>query len=97
MFDNLSWFWQGVLKVNQLIEVFHRLMVKDDNGNIKCTPLYSRITSLYAEQNEQQFVVPEGQFGVGTTMDPRLTRNDRLVSQVLGVVGSLPEVLLTLR
>ena len=39
-----------------------------------------------------QFAVPGGLIGVGTTMDPTLTRADRLVGQVLGEVGSLPEV-----
>ncbi|KAF5783939.1 putative protein-synthesizing GTPase [Helianthus annuus] len=83
---------QGVLKVNQDIEVRPGIVVKDKSGNIKCTPIYSRIVSLYAEQNELQFAVPGGLIGVGTTMDPMLTRRDRLVGQVLGEVGSLPEV-----
>ncbi|KAJ0690948.1 putative protein-synthesizing GTPase [Helianthus annuus] len=83
---------QGVLKVNQDIKVRPGIVVKDKSGNIKCTPIYSRIVSLYAEQNELQFAVPGGLIGVGTTMDPMLTRRDRLVGQVLGEVGSLPEV-----
>ncbi|TVU30836.1 hypothetical protein EJB05_22480, partial [Eragrostis curvula] len=33
-------------------------------------------------QNELQFAVPGGLIGVGTTMDPTLTRADRLFSQV---------------
>ncbi|XP_004239811.1 uncharacterized protein [Solanum lycopersicum] len=85
-------FIQGVLKVNQLIEIRPGIVVKDESGNIKCTPIYSRIVSLFAEQNELQFAVPGGLIGVGTTMDPTLTRADRLVGQVLGEVGSLPEV-----
>ncbi|KAL4561288.1 hypothetical protein LXL04_033452 [Taraxacum kok-saghyz] len=83
---------KGVLKVNQFIEVRPGIVVKDESGNIKCTPIYSRIVSLYAEQNELQFAVPGGLIGVGTTMDPMLTRADRLVGQVLGEVGSLPDV-----
>ncbi|KAI9126336.1 hypothetical protein K1719_002757 [Acacia pycnantha] len=45
---------------------------------------FSRIVSLYAEQNELQFAVPGGLIGVGTAMDPTLTRADRLVGHVLG-------------
>ncbi|KAL0457423.1 UNVERIFIED_CONTAM: Eukaryotic translation initiation factor 2 subunit [Sesamum latifolium] len=71
---------KGVLKVNQYIEVRPGIVVKDENDNIKCTPIYSRIVSLYAEQNELQFAVPGGLIGVGTTMDPTLTRADRLVN-----------------
>jgi translation initiation factor 2 gamma subunit (eIF-2gamma) len=78
--------------VNQKIEVRPGIVMKDESGNIKCTPIYSRIVSLYAEQNELQFAVPGGLIGVGTTMDPTLTRADRLVGQVLGEVGSLPDV-----
>ncbi|KAL3727686.1 hypothetical protein ACJRO7_032427 [Eucalyptus globulus] len=83
---------RGVLKVNQMIEVRPGIVVKDANGTIRCTPIYSRIVSLFAEQNELQFAVPGGLIGVGTTMDPTLTRADRLVGQVLGEVGSLPEI-----
>lgn len=87
---------QGVLKVNQFIEVRPGIVMKDENGNIKCTPIYSRIVSLFAEQNELQFAVPGGLIGVGTTMDPTLTRADRLVGQVLGEVNSLPDVFVEL-
>ena len=87
---------QGVLKVNQYIEVRPGIVVKDEAGNIKCTPIYSRIVSLFAEQNELQFAVPGGLIGVGTTMDPTLTRADRLVGQVLGAVGSLPDIFVEL-
>ncbi|XP_021800023.1 eukaryotic translation initiation factor 2 subunit gamma-like [Prunus avium] len=87
---------KGVLKVNQIIEVRPGIIDRDDSGNIECTPIYSRIVSLYAEQNELQFAVPGGLIGVGTTMDPILTRADALVGQVLGEVGSLPEVFVEL-
>lgn len=90
--EQVNVFLQGVLKVNQLIEVRPGITVKDEDGNIKCTPIYSRIVSLFAEQNELQFAVPGGLIGVGTTMDPTLTRADRLVGHVLGEVGSLPDV-----
>ncbi|CAH2080211.1 unnamed protein product [Thlaspi arvense] len=82
----------GVLKVNQLIEIRPGIVGKDENGNTTCTPIYSRVTSLYAEKNELEFAVPGGLIGVGTTMDPALTRGDRLVGQVLGEIGTLPDV-----
>jgi translation initiation factor 2 subunit 3 len=52
----------------------------------------TRITSLFAESNDLKFAVPGGLIGVGTTVDPTLTRSDRLVGQVLGYVGSLPDI-----
>ncbi|XP_059647935.1 eukaryotic translation initiation factor 2 subunit gamma-like [Cornus florida] len=83
---------RGVLQVNQLVEIRPGVIVGDDNKNFKCTPVYTRIVSLFAEENELQFAVPGGFIGIGTTMDPALTRADRLVGQVLGAVGSLPKV-----
>ncbi|XP_062005550.1 eukaryotic translation initiation factor 2 subunit gamma-like [Rosa rugosa] len=84
---------RGVLKLNQLVEVRPGLVVKDERGKfLRCTPLYSRIVSLFAEENELQFAVPGGLIGVGTTLDPALARGDKLVGQVVGDVGSLPDV-----
>jgi len=83
---------QGVLKVGHIIEIRPGITRKDENGDTKCTPIYTRITSLYAEQNELQFAVPGGLIGIGTSMDPTLTRGDRLVGQVLGEIGTLPDV-----
>ncbi|KAG2431661.1 hypothetical protein HYH02_013238 [Chlamydomonas schloesseri] len=83
---------QGVLKMGQEIEVRPGIITKDAEGRVKCIPIFSRIVSLFAEQNELQFAVPGGLIGVGLTVDPTLTRADRLVGQVLGQVGALPDV-----
>eukprot|EP00697_Spironema_sp_BW2_P001024 gnl/Spiro4/1139_TR600_c0_g1_i2.p1 gnl/Spiro4/1139_TR600_c0_g1~~gnl/Spiro4/1139_TR600_c0_g1_i2.p1 ORF type:complete len:391 (+),score=63.00 gnl/Spiro4/1139_TR600_c0_g1_i2:38-1174(+) len=50
------------------------------------------ILTLQAEENPLQFAVPGGLIGVGTRIDPFLTRADRLVGQVLGAVGQLPDI-----
>ncbi|CAF5073078.1 unnamed protein product, partial [Rotaria sp. Silwood1] len=59
---------------------------------LQCYPLLSKTVSLYAEQNELAFAVPGGLIGVGTKIDPTLCRADRLVGQILGEVGALPEI-----
>jgi translation initiation factor 2 subunit 3 len=59
---------------------------------LTCTAIFSRIVTLYAEKNDLQYAVPGGLIGVGTKIDPTLTRADRLVGQVLGLRGQLPEV-----
>uniref|UniRef100_A0A7S3BWG3 protein-synthesizing GTPase n=2 Tax=Prasinoderma singulare TaxID=676789 RepID=A0A7S3BWG3_9VIRI len=87
---------QGVLRMGQKIEVRPGIVSKDSEGRIKCAPIMSRIVSLYAEQNELQYAVPGGLIGVGTTIDPTLTRADRLVGQVLGEPGHLPAVFVEL-
>lgn len=83
---------QGVFRIGDEIEVRPGIVSKDSVGNIRCTPIFSRIMSLYAEQNDLQYAVPGGLIGVGTKIDPTLTRADRLVGQVLGLKGKLPEV-----
>ena len=83
---------QGILKVGDEIEVRPGIISKEEDGTMKCTPIYSRIMSLYAEHNDLQYAVPGGLIGVGTKIDPTLTRADRLVGQVLGLRDHLPEV-----
>ncbi|XP_059166356.1 eukaryotic translation initiation factor 2 subunit 3, Y-linked-like [Physella acuta] len=83
---------RGVLKVNQEIEVRPGVVSRDQDGKLTCRPILSKIISLYAEQNDLQYAVPGGLIGVGTKMDPTLCRGDRLVGQVLGAVGALPDI-----
>lgn len=83
---------QGILKIGDEIEVRPGIVTKDGEGNMKCTPIYSRIMSLFAEQNDLNYAVPGGLIGVGTKIDPTLTRADRLVGQVLGLRDHLPDV-----
>jgi len=82
----------GVLKLGQEIEVRPGIVTKDDEGKVHCRPIFSKIVTLLAENNQLQFAVPGGLIGVGTKIDPTLCRADRLVGQVLGGVGTLPEI-----
>jgi translation initiation factor 2 subunit 3 len=83
---------KGVLKVGQEIEVRPGIMTTDGTGKYTCKPILSRIMSLAAEQNSLQYAVPGGLIGVGTKIDPALTRADRLIGQVLGTPGKLPDI-----
>lgn len=83
---------RGVLRVGDEIEVRPGIVTKDKDGMVHCESIRSRIVSCFAEQNDLAFAVPGGLIGVGTKIDPTLTRADRLVGQVLGEVGKLPDV-----
>eukprot|EP01112_Ceratiomyxa_fruticulosa_P013518 TRINITY_DN3804_c0_g1_i2.p1 TRINITY_DN3804_c0_g1~~TRINITY_DN3804_c0_g1_i2.p1 ORF type:complete len:485 (+),score=112.06 TRINITY_DN3804_c0_g1_i2:230-1684(+) len=83
---------KGVLRLGDEIEVRPGIVTKDAEGNIRCTPIFSRIVSLFAEENDLKYAVPGGLIGVGTKIDPTLCRADRLVGQVLGEVGKLPSI-----
>ncbi|XP_022198276.1 eukaryotic translation initiation factor 2 subunit 3, X-linked [Nilaparvata lugens] len=87
---------RGVLKIGMEIEVRPGLVSKDSEGKLSCRPIFSRIVSLFAEQNELQFAVPGGLIGVGTKIEPTLCRADRLVGQVLGAIGALPKIFIEL-
>nr|XP_051685458.1 eukaryotic translation initiation factor 2 subunit 3, X-linked isoform X1 [Oryctolagus cuniculus] len=83
---------KGVLKVGQEIEVRPGIVSKDNDGKLMCKPIFSKIISLFAEHNDLQYAAPGGLIGVGTKIDPTLCRADRMVGQVLGAVGALPEI-----
>ena len=58
---------QGVLRKGQEVEVRPGIVSRDSEGRATCVPIYSRIITLLAEQNELQYAVPGGLIGVGTT------------------------------
>lgn len=82
----------GVLTLGMQVEIRPGIVTKDAAGKNRCKPIFSRIVSLHAEFNHLQFAVPGGLIGVGTKIDPTLCRADRLVGQVLGAVGKLPQI-----
>eukprot|EP01066_Platyproteum_vivax_P013679 Platyproteum_vivax@DN6181_c0_g1_i1.p1 len=85
----------GVLRVDDEIEVRPGVVWREGE-KVRCSPIRSKIISLFAESNDLPFAVPGGLIGVGTQIDPALTRSDRLVGQVLGLPGQLPDVYITL-
>lgn len=83
---------KGILRVGQEIEVRPGIVSKTADGRVQCRPIYSKVVSLFAEQNQLQYAVPGGLIGVGTKIDPTLCRGDRLVGHILGAVGTLPDI-----
>ncbi|KAJ7634470.1 translation initiation factor eIF2 gamma subunit [Roridomyces roridus] len=82
----------GVLNLGMDVEIRPGVVTKDSTGRTHCTPIRSHVFSLHAENNSLDFAVPGGLIGVGTKIDPTLCRADRLVGQVLGAAGTLPEI-----
>ena len=84
---------RGILRVGDIIEIRPGELIKDNNGKYKVKPLYSRIISLEANQtNDLLYAVPGGLIGVGLKLDPYLTRKNRLVGNILGYPGKLPNI-----
>ncbi|MCZ7392857.1 MAG: translation initiation factor IF-2 subunit gamma [Candidatus Methanoperedens sp.] len=62
-------------------------------GTVKWIPIRTVITTIRAGNEEVDEAAPGGLIGVGTKLDPSLTKSDALVGQVAGIPGSLPPAL----
>lgn len=81
----------GELKINDQIEIRPGIITRNGK-NIECRPFFTNVTSLYAEENSLQVAQPGGLIGVGTNLDPFFCRADKLVGQVMGKKGELPDI-----
>lgn len=83
----------GVFRVGDTIEIRPGISRKHpEKGHWYSRPLQSRIVSLCTEQNQLQYAVPGGLIGMGLTVDPTICRGDRLVGNIIGIPGSLPDI-----
>jgi len=85
----------GKLRVDEGIEIRPGIRISRE-GRTTWQHLDSKVTSLHAGGDRVEEAVPGGLIGVGTGLDPSLTKGDSLVGSLVGVSGSLPEVLETL-
>ncbi|ORC84299.1 eukaryotic translation initiation factor 2 subunit [Trypanosoma theileri] len=83
---------QGIIRVNQVVEIRPGQVHTQSGGTFSCTPLRTRALTLKAEDNSLQYAIPGGLIAVGTTLDPTLTRQDKMVGHMIGDEGSLPQV-----
>jgi translation initiation factor 2 subunit 3 len=83
---------QGVLKTNEEIEIRPGVKISE-GGKEKYTPIFTKVTSLSAgKQIRLTEAKPGGLIGVGTLLDPSLTKADGLVGSVVGKPGTIPPV-----
>ena len=83
---------RGILKVGEVVEIRPGIVMKNQNGQTKVTPILTRIVTLQAEKNNLIYAIPGGLIGVGLKIDPFLTRGNRLVGRILGHPGKLPDI-----
>lgn len=83
---------QGEFKVGDEIEIRPGLQVQT-GGKSYYEPLVSKITSLNISKGSVPEARSGGLVGVGTALDPSLTKSDGLVGSVVGKTGGLPPVL----
>ncbi len=80
---------QGVLHVGDKIEICPGRLV-DYEGRKQWVPIQTKVVTLLAGKHVQDEITPGGLMGVGTLLDPIMTKSDALVGQVAGEPGKLP-------
>ena len=59
-------------------------------GRKQWVPIQTKVVTLLAGSHVQDEIAPGGLMGVGTLLDPIMTKSDALVGQVAGEPGKLP-------
>ncbi len=83
---------QGVFKTGDEIEMRPGLRM-EKGGRIRYEPIFTTIRSLYVGSGSVEQVKPGGLVGIGTSLDPALTKSDGMVGSIVGRTGTLPETL----
>lgn len=82
---------QGVLKEGDKLEIRPGRMVSLGSRE-KWVPIATEITTIMAGGERVREATPGGLIGVGTKLDPNMTKGDALVGQFVGLPGTLPPV-----
>jgi translation initiation factor 2 subunit 3 len=82
---------RGILSEGDEIEIRPGRQMQVEN-RIKWIPITTEITSINAGSKKVKEATPGGLLGIGTKLDPSLTKSDALAGQVVGHVGKLPPV-----
>lgn len=79
---------RGKINVGDQIEIRPGLRVKDDYFPVKST-----VISISQGNNLLDIAKPGGLIGLGTKLDPSLTKGDHLIGHLVGKPDTLPDVL----
>ncbi|MBN2335432.1 translation initiation factor IF-2 subunit gamma [Candidatus Bathyarchaeota archaeon] len=83
---------QGSFEMGDEIEIKPGLPTRQKN-RLRMKELVTEVTSLHVGGTEVDTAVPGGLAGVGTMLDPSITKSDGLVGSLVGKPGTLPPVL----
>jgi len=82
---------RGILRESDDIEIRPGLQVQAEN-RFRWEPIETKITTINAGSRKVTEATPGGLLGIGTKLDPALTKSDALAGQVAGHPGKLPPV-----
>ena len=81
----------GLIKLGDEIEIRPGNVRRIEDGFI-CKPFLTKVESLYSERTQLNQAVPGGLIGLGTNLDPFVSKSDKLVGMVMGLKGKMPPV-----
>ncbi|MHA1105107.1 MAG: translation initiation factor IF-2 subunit gamma [Promethearchaeota archaeon] len=79
---------KGTIEVGSTIEIRPGLRIENNYS-----PITSTVISISQGSNRLDVAKPGGLIGLGTKLDPSMTRGDSLIGQLVGELNSLPEVI----
>jgi translation initiation factor 2 subunit 3 len=82
---------RGIFHEGDDIEIRPGRQTQAEN-RIRWEPIQTKITTINAGSKKVAEATPGGLLGIGTKLDPALTKSDALAGQVAGHIGSLPPV-----
>ncbi|MGQ0536399.1 MAG: translation initiation factor IF-2 subunit gamma [Methanobacteriota archaeon] len=86
---------QGVFKVGDEVEINPGRKI-EEHGRTRWEPVTTEITGLVTGGRSYKSVNPGGLVGIGTLLDPAVTKADGLTGKLAGTPGTLPPVRQTL-
>jgi translation initiation factor 2 subunit 3 len=87
---------QGHLKIGDEIEIRPGIKI-EQGGKVSYEPIVTSISSIQSGSNIVDEIGPGGLVGLGSCLDPALTKADNLVGSVVGKPGSLPPTRIDLK
>jgi translation initiation factor 2 subunit 3 len=82
----------GELNIGDDIEIRPGILSKSKDGKMLNQPIITTILSLETDGTKINKLSPGGLVGIGTDVDPYYCKNDMLSGNILGKVGTLPDV-----
>ena len=80
---------KGMIRVGDSLEIRPGRKIERENM-IKWEPIIAEVSQIIAGKSKVKEASPGGLLAVGTKLDPVITKSDKLVGQVVGLVGTLP-------
>jgi translation initiation factor 2 subunit 3 len=82
----------GQLNIDDEVEIRPGILSKGKDGKFISQPIVTKILSLETDGIQLENLNPGGLVGIGTEIDPYYCKNDMLSGNIMGRIGTLPNV-----